>query len=186
MTNPTTPQPEDREIDIVTFLRMKKRIGWEYHMDKGTKELSVLINPDGPAAADTIEELRTRLAALSRPTVSDDAVSAMREAVHDISERLLKRADLLDGDCRIYDADDLRDIADAIRKVDLPLPVAPPVSASDDVRDLLTECARTFRTYEQNHLAKKTQKGDEKAYRNKVMADKIEAAISAMRAREGK
>lgn len=48
-------------------------------------------------------------------------------------------------------------------------------------RDALLAVAREaevlFRFYEQSHLAKKTQDGDEKAYRNKQMADKIAQAL---------
>lgn len=41
----------------------------------------------------------------------------------------------------------------------------------------IRECEVTFRFYEQQHLAKKTQDGDEKAYRNKQMADKCRQAL---------
>lgn len=47
-----------------------------------------------------------------------------------------------------------------------------------EAAELVRECEQTFRFYEQSHLAKKTQEGDEKAYRNKMMADKCAAFLA--------
>lgn len=52
------------------------------------------------------------------------------------------------------------------------------LAALDEAAELIRECEQTFRFYEQSHLAKKTQEGDEKAYRNKVMADKCTAFLA--------
>ena len=49
----------------------------------------------------------------------------------------------------------------------------------------LRECELTFRNYEQLHLAKGTQDGDEKAHRNKQMADKCAEAITSLPEKAG-
>ena len=45
------------------------------------------------------------------------------------------------------------------------------------LREACLQAALTFRFYEQSHLAKKTQDGDEKAHRNHEMAAMCEAAL---------
>ena len=46
------------------------------------------------------------------------------------------------------------------------------------LREACRQAAITFRFYEQSHLAKKTQDGDEKAHRNHEMAAMCEAALA--------
>ena len=45
------------------------------------------------------------------------------------------------------------------------------------LREACLQAALTFRFYEQSHLAKKTQDGDEKAHRNHEMASMCEAVL---------
>lgn len=56
---------------------------------------------------------------------------------------------------------------------------------ADRYEKLLREAAALFRFYEASHLAKKTQDGDEKAYRNAEIAGRIEAALSSQGRHEG-
>ncbi len=56
---------------------------------------------------------------------------------------------------------------------------------ADRYEKLLREAAALFRFYETSHLAKKTQDGDEKAYRNAEIAGRIEAALSSQGRHEG-
>jgi hypothetical protein len=46
------------------------------------------------------------------------------------------------------------------------------------LKEACRQAAITFRFYEQSHLAKKTQEGDEKAHRNHEMAAMCEAALA--------
>jgi len=46
------------------------------------------------------------------------------------------------------------------------------------LREACRQAAITFRFYEQSHLAKKTQDGDQKAHRNHEMAAMCEAALA--------
>ena len=55
------------------------------------------------------------------------------------------------------------------------LTASPP--STNGWREVLRECEVTFRFYERSHLEKGTQDGDEKAYRNHVMADKCAAVL---------
>ena len=53
------------------------------------------------------------------------------------------------------------------------------------LREACLQAALTFRFYEQSHLAKKTQDGDEKAYRNHEMAAMCEAALEQQHQQKG-
>lgn len=49
----------------------------------------------------------------------------------------------------------------------------------DQLREAVQEAEIVFRQYERLHLTKATQDGDEKAYRNKQLADKMAAALAS-------